>query len=321
MSRMKTQATVATICFALLCFLPLFVTDSYIRHLMILAFIFAVVACSWDISLGYAGLFNFGHVAFFGIGVYTTGVLARKYGFDPWLALPAAGVMAGISAIPIAIPVLRLKGIYVVLVTFAFSQLCLQLVLSQSWLTGGSGGLVRIPPLTLFDYNFARDGKFAYYYVALILLVITVIALTRFVKTPFGRGILALRDNPDYAAARGINQAAIRVTVLVVSAIPAGLAGGLYCLYFRISAPEVFSFGTATLVLSMLLVGGTSTIYGPVAAAFCIVLFSEYLENFPDLNVYKHLVIAAVIIAILRLAPDGLSGLAKRLTMRLIKDN
>ena len=307
------RLTLLAACIVILATFPLLVKDSYMRHLLILVFIFAIVASSWDISLGFAGLFNFGHAAFFGIGVYTTGVLARKFGVDPWLAFPAGGIVAGLSALLVAIPVLRLKGIYVVLVTFAFSQLCLQLVLSQSWLTGGSAGLVRIPPLRLFDYNFARDGKLAYYYVALILLILTVIALTRFVKAPFGRGILALRDNPDYAAARGINQAVIRVVVLVVSAIPAGLAGGLYCLYFRIAAPEVFSFGTAILILSMLLVGGTSTIYGPVAAAFCIMLFSEYLESFPELDVYKHLVIAVVIIAILRLAPDGLSGLARRL--------
>lgn len=305
--------TLLIACIAALAAFPLLVQDSYMRHLLILVFIFAVVASSWDVSLGYAGLFNFGHVAFFGIGVYATGILARKFGVDPWLALPAGGIVAGLSAVLVAIPVLRLKGIYVVLVTFAFSQLCLQLVLSQSWLTGGAAGLVRIPPLRLLDYNFARDGKFAYYYVALVLLILTIVALTRFVKAPIGRGILALRDNPDYAAARGINQAIVRVVVLVVSAIPAGLAGGLYCLYFRIAAPEVFSFGTAILILSMLLVGGTSTIYGPVAAAFCIMLFSEYLENFPQLDVYKHLVIAAVIIAILRLAPDGLSGLARRL--------
>lgn len=313
MSKFNRRIAILIVCVAALLLFPLVITDSYFRHLLILVFIFAVVASSWDISLGYAGLFNFGHIAFFGIGVYATGILARKFGVDPWLALPAGGIVAGICAVPIAIPVLRLKGIYVVLVTFAFSQFCLQFVLSQSWLTGGSSGLVRIPPLRLFDYNFARDGKFAYYYVALILLIATVIALTLFVKTPFGRGILALRDNPDYAAARGINQAAIRVAVLVVSAIPAGLAGGLYCLYFRIAAPEVFSFGTATLVLSMLLVGGTSTIFGPVAAAFCIVLFSEYLENFPELDVFKHLVIAALIVIILRVAPDGLASLAKRL--------
>ena len=317
MPRLETRTVALIGCAVLLAIFPFVVTDSYTRHLFILMFIFAIVASSWDVSLGYAGLFNFGHVAFFGIGVYTTGILARKYGVDPWLALPAGGLVAGLSALPVAIPVLRLKGIYIVLVTFAFSQLCLQFILSQSWLTGGSSGLVRIPPLRLFDHNFARDGKFAYYYVALVLLVLTVMALLRFVNSPFGRGVLALRDNPDYAAARGINQAVIRVVVLVVSAIPAGLAGGLYCLYLRVAAPEVFSFGTATLVLSMLLIGGTSTIVGPVLAAFCIVLFSEYLEGFPDLEVFKHIVIAVLIIAILRLAPDGLFGIARRLKARI----
>ena len=97
-----------------------------------------------------------------------------------------------------------------------------------TWLTGGSAGFVRIPPLSLHDYKFARNGKLAHYYVTLILLILTVIALIRCVKSPFGRGILVLRDNPDYAVARGINQAAVRVTILVVSAIP---EGGLYCLY------------------------------------------------------------------------------------------
>src|SRR5690606_34961493 len=118
-----------------------FVESTYIRHLMIVAFIFAIVASSWDLTIGYGGIFNFAHIAFFGIGVYAYGILGGTLGISPWLSLAGSGVAAMVAAAVITLPVLRLKGIYVVLVTFAFSQLCLQIVLSQSEITGGSQGM------------------------------------------------------------------------------------------------------------------------------------------------------------------------------------
>lgn len=286
--------------------IPFVVTDTYTRHLFIIAFIYAVVASSWDLSLGYAGIFNFGHVAFFGVGVYATGLAAKLLGLDPWIAMLLGGVAASATAALIALPVVRLQGVYVVLVTFAFSQLVLQIVISQSDLTGGTQGLVRVPTIELFGYNFLRDFKFGYYYVAFAMLVMTVTSLRWLVRSDFGLSIVAMRDNEDYAASRGVPIAMQRLKVLVISAFFTGIAGGFFVIYLRVASPEVFSFATSSLILSMVLVGGTSTIYGPVVAALILTFVSEALANFDGLAEGRFILIAVAMIVVLIFFPKGL---------------
>ena len=202
------------ICLLILILLPFVVPSPYIRHLLIITFIYAIVASNWDLSLGYAGVFNFGHIAFFAVGVYGSAILSKTFGITPWATIPIAGLIGVVAALIISLPVLRLKGIYVVLVTFAFSQLCFQLVLSQEEITGGSMGMPLLPPLKIGDYNFARDGKFGYYFIGLFLLVLSTIYLHRLVHSRFGTSIIALRDNEDYAISRGISLARQRMLTL-----------------------------------------------------------------------------------------------------------
>lgn len=298
---------------ALLAALPWALTDSYSRHLLIVVFIFAMVAASWDLTLGYAGLFNFAHVAFFGTGVYATALAARLGGVDPWAAMVLGGLAAAAVAAIVALPVVRLQGIYVVLVTFAVSQLILQIVLNQSAVTGGTQGLVRIPTLELPGYSFLRDFKLGYYYVGLALLALTVTTLRILVRSDFGLSLRALRDNEDYGVARGIPVARQRLKAMVISAFFAGLAGGFYAVYLRVASPEVFSFATSSLVLSMVLVGGAGTIWGPVVAAFALTLASEWLATLPGLAEGRFMLVAVAMIVALRFLPGGLVSAAFRL--------
>ena len=121
----------------------------------------APVAASWDLSLGYGGLFNFGHLALFGIGLYAYALLTKLLGLNPWLAMLAGGVAAVPRRRYLACPILRLNGIYIVLVTFAFSQLVLQLIISQSDVTGGIRAWCASRTLPSRGHNFVRDGKLA----------------------------------------------------------------------------------------------------------------------------------------------------------------
>ena len=299
---------------AVFAIVPIFVTDSYTRHLFILAFVYAVIASNWDLSLGYAGLFNFGHLTFFAVGVYTSAIAAKTWGIDPWLAIPMGGVTAALTALFVSLPVARLKGIYVVLVTFGFSQLALQLILSQSQITGGAGGMVRIPGLEIGDYRFIRDFKFGYYYVALGLLVVSTIYLLLLTKSPFGKSLLAVRDNEDYAQARGISVARQRVLALVASAIFPGIAGGFFAIYLRVAAPEVLSFGTLSLALSMVLIGGTATIIGPIIAALVLTFATEAMAGIRGMEEARFIVVAVGMILILRFAPGGLARIWGRAT-------
>lgn len=299
--------------FVVLAFVPQVFTDGYVRHLFIIAFIYAIIASNWNLSLGHCGIFNFGHMTFFGIGVYTAAILTKTAGVNPWLAIPACAVTAAISAVIMAAPVARLKGIYVVLVTFAVNQLMVQLVLSQADLTGGAKGLVRLPFLTIGDYSFIRDYKLGYYYLALILLGLSTAFLILVAGSPFGKSLKAVRDAEDYARARGISVARTRISVLVLSAIFTGIAGGFYTVYLRVASPEVFGFGTMSLVLSMVLIGGINSVLGPVIAALALTFASEAMAGIGGFEDARYIVIAVAMILVLRLAPGGLIQILERL--------
>lgn len=295
--------------FALLLAAPLMVTGSYPRHLLIISLIYAVVAANWDVSLGFAGLFNFAHLALFGIGLYASSILSKVVGLDPWLSILLAGLCTTAAAALVSLPVVRLRGIYVVLVTFAFGQLVQQVVLSQADLTGGSQGMVMLPPLRIGAYNFARDGKFAYCYAAIALLAVTAVALRVLVRSPLGIAIRAVRDDEHYAAARGISAARIHFLAIVASAPLTGVAGGFLGAYARVASLDVFGFGTLSLVLSMVLLGGAGTLYGPMIAAFVLTFVSEALV---DLGIWRFLVISAGMVVVLVAFPGGLASIFRR---------
>jgi len=302
---------------AALAAVPLVVQDSYTRHLFIIAFIYAVIASNWDLSLGHCGLFNFGHLVFFGAGVYTAAIAAKTFGVNPWAAIAFGGATAAVAALVMAAPVVRLKGIYVVLVTFAFSQLMLQLILSQSAVTGGAEGMVRLPYLRLGEYKFVRDYKLGYYYVALALMVISTAFLLLLARSSFGKSLRAVRDNEDYACARGISISRQRILALVLSAVFTGVAGGFYAIYLRVASPDVLSFGTLSLALSMVLIGGVGTIWGPVVAALALTFATEALAGIRGMEEARFIVVAVAMILVLRLAPGGLEQLWRRLGVNI----
>lgn len=294
--------------FALLALLPLALGDAYSRHVLIMAFIYGVVASNWDLSLGYGGVFNFGHLALFGIGVYAYGLLTKLAGLDPWLALVASGFAAMLAAAVVTIPILRLKGIYIILVTFGFAQLVMQVILSQSEFTGGTQGMVRIPSLTIGEHNMIRDGKLAYFYIALGLLAASTVFLRVLVRSRLGASIVALRDNEEYAVSRGISLARQRLITLAASAFFTGVAGAFYAAYQRNASVDVFGMSLGTIILSMVLLGGTSTIYGAILASFVLTVFSEVMADFGP---WRPMITALVIIVVMLVYPTGLAGLLR----------
>ncbi|MFS2151408.1 branched-chain amino acid ABC transporter permease [Rhizobium sp. Rhizsp42] len=306
--RWQDEAVLMLLGFAVLALLPLVVSDSYSRHILIMAFIYAIIASNWDLSLGYGGVFNFGHLALFGIGVYTYGLLTKFLGLDPWLALAASGVISTFAAILVTLPILRLKGIYIILVTFGFAQLVMQLVLSQSDITGGTQGMVRIEGLYIPGHNLIRDQKFGYFYIALGVLLLSTIFLRVLVRSKVGASIIALRDNEEYAVSRGISLARQRVITLAASAFFTGVAGAFYAAYQRNASVDVFGMSLSTIILSMVLLGGTSTIYGAIIASFVLTIFSESMADF---GAWRPIITAVLIIAVMLVYPSGLAGAAQ----------
>jgi branched-chain amino acid transport system permease protein len=301
---------------ALLIGLPWLVPNQYIRHLLIIAMLYAMLASNWDLSLGYGGVFNFAHIAFFGMGAYTAGILCKSFGISPWLCILAGGLVAAITGALICLPVLRVKGIYVCLVTFAFGQLFMHIILSQSKYTGGSQGLVQIPQITIGSYSFLSNGKIAYYYLVLILLFISVVYLRSLVKSHFGLSVIALRDFETYAISRGVPLARQRLFTFMASALMTGVTGAAYAFYLGVVSPDLFGFGFTATLLSMILLGGIGTIYGSIIGAVVLTLVSEFMV---DLGPWRFLIISTVIVLVMLFFPEGIFTAVKRLVARINK--
>ncbi len=300
---------------ALLALLPLWISNSYLRHLLVLAMIYAVVASSWDLSLGFGGLFNFAHGALFAVGLYTFALMAKILGVPPWLAIGLAGLAAVLVAALIALPILRLDGIYVILVTIAVAQLLYQATVSQSQWTGGTSGLVSLPSLKIGDYRLLSNGKIGYYYLALLLLVLSTAFLHLITRSALGRAMIGLRDHKYFAIARGVSEARTRLLTLTASALFTGIAGGFYGSYVRVASPDVFGIGFLNLILSMILVGGAATLWGPIAAAFILTFLAEALI---DLGPWREVIMALLIILVVVFYPGGLWAAIQELREKLL---
>jgi branched-chain amino acid transport system permease protein len=288
--------------------LPVVVNNNLLIHLAILGMLYAIVASNWDLTLGYAGVFNFAHIAFFGIGAYTSGILAVKLDITPWIGMPAGALAAVIASAIVSIPAIRLRGIYVALLTFAFSQLVVLLLLSQPAISGGQQGLTGVPQLSIGDFAF-RESNVAYFYFVGFLLLCSTIFLRRLVTSDFGLSLVALRDFEEYAVARGIPLARQRFLAFLLSSIFPGLAGAVFAHYLIVASPEFFGFSFTTLFLSMVLVGGTSTIYGPVVMGVVMTYVSESLNH---LGPARFMIVAVIIVVTMRFFPQGIWGLIKR---------
>lgn len=286
----------------LIIFLPFIIQNDYITYILVLAMLYAVVVSNWDLTLGYLGSFNFAHLSFFLLGAYSAGISSVYFGFSPWLGIIIAALVAVIASIIVSLPILRVKGYYVILISFGFSQICKYLIMGLRKYTGGSMGLVLIPGLKIGNYSFSQDAKIGYYYVALLLLTISTIYLRKLINSNFGRSIIALRNSEMYAISRGIYPPRQLMLAYIASAIFTGIAGSIYVYYLGAISPELFSFGFLGTLLSMLLVGGIITIYGPIIGAFIISFAYNYLVG---LGPWRFLIIGLLLFFVVRFYPEG----------------
>jgi branched-chain amino acid transport system permease protein len=277
------------------------------QNLAILSILYAVVASNWDLTLGYAGIFNFAHVAFFGIGSYVAAISTLQFNLPVWWDLALAVIVVMAVGGFVSLLALRLRGIYVALVTFALTQLCVALINSQKAITGGPVGLIGVPDLQIGAFSFGSDAR-AYFYAAEFLLIASTIAMRALASSNFGLSLIALRDYEDYAVSRGVSARRQRVLAIVASSIPTSLAGCLYAHYLIVASPDVFSFSLTTLLLSMVLVGGAGTIYGPIVAAILLTVGTEQLAGLGNI---RYMIVAVLIVLTLRFMPGGIWSLGR----------
>lgn len=301
---------IGAICLALL---GPFLGQSYIYHVLILCFIWSIVVIGWDLILGYVGIFNFAHMAFFAAGAYTTGMLSINMGMHPILSVLCSGAIVGVIGFIVGLPSLRLRGEYVALFTFAV-HLALPSFITQgrSVGTGGSTGLMGIPPLELFGYSLTVADKLGWYFLSLAAAVLFAY-LVYFVVLPgrLGRAFVALRDSEDFARSIGINDYYFKLAAFTLSAIITGFAGALYAHYLGVVTPKILGNEFFLMVLLMLSVGGLGRFPGVILGAFIITIGNELLR---DAGQYRLLLLGVCVVLSILLLPNGILQLKERLS-------
>jgi len=285
---------------------PFIVRSEYIVHLLILCFIYAVIASNWGLTVGYSGVFNFAHFSFFAIGAYTGAILSVSYGVSPWIGMLAAAGTAALSAFIIGLPSLRLKGIYFALFTFAFQQALYSIIfINPGGLTNGPQGLVRIPALRIGSMRLDHFNKGPAYYVALVIFLLSTVYLYAIVNSRVGLAFKALRDSEDYAVSRGISPYRYKLVSVIASAVFTGIMGSFYAYYMAVLGPAILGWGILILGLAMMVIGGLGTLVGPIVAAFVLTFASEYLTG---IGGYRFVIIAAIMLGGLLIGPLAARG-------------
>ena len=287
---------------------PFWVWNPYHLHTLIMAGIFAVLALSLNLLLGYTGQLSLGHAAFFGIGAYATALLTVKLEWSPWIGLLAAVVLPGLAGWVIGRLALKLRGAYFVLLTISFAG-CVSLV-SVNWmdLTNGPLGLPGVPALEIALPGapaLSLRTKVAFYYVVLVAVVLAYLVCLALVRSRVGRALVALRENETLAASVGIDGTHYLVLAAVVSAAMAGFGGGLYAHYTRFVSPEVFLFTYTVTMVIMVVAGGKGTLAGPVVGAVLFTVLPEALRAATSWQ-WQMLLYGILLIGVLFFLPEGI---------------
>jgi len=276
------QRNLLSIAFTLLLLvLPLIIQDNYNLHLVIMSMIFILLASGLNLIVGYVGQLSLGHAAFFGIGAYTSALFNLKLGVPFWAGMVLAGGMAALIGFLLGYVTLRVRGHCFVLITIAFAEIFKLIHFNWVDLTHGQMGLSDIaPPVLKLPglFNLAFSTKSQYYYLALILVAITIYVNSRLVHSRLGRAFIGIRENEVLAESVGINAFKYSMVAFVVGAFFAGIAGSYYAHYITFISPDLFSFSVTTTMIVMLVMGGKGTVAGPIVGAVIFTVLPEYLR-------------------------------------------
>lgn len=284
--------------------------EAYLLHILVLIGIYVILAMSLNLAMGFTGLLNIGHVAFYGIGAYTSALLTLKIGLSFWPSILAAGIIASIFGIMLAIPTLKLRGDYLALATLGFAIIAEAVMRNWISLTNGPLGLPGIPKPEIFSFTFS--STFSYALLVIFFALITYLLLKYITKTPFGRVLKAIREDELVAKSLGKNTTKFKTIALAISAFFAGIAGSLYAHYISFIDPSSFSVMESILIISMIVVGGFGSIEGSIIGAIILVILPEPLRFLPlpsyAIGALRQLIYALILIILLILRPAGFLG-------------
>lgn len=284
--------------------IPLWVNNPYYLNILNLVALNAIIVTGLNLLIGHAGQISLGHAGFVGLGAYISAVLSGSYGWPPLLSMPFAVVMAGLVALVIGGPTLRLKGNYLVMATLGFNLIITILATQLDWITYGPDGYSGIPPLSLAGWSLDNDLHFYYPVWALVILGL---ALARnLAVSRVGRGLRALHDSPVAAASMGVPIGAYKVKVFVLSAVYAAGAGTLYAHYLGLLTPDSFDIFYSVELVTICILGGMGSLWGGLVGAAFLTPLPQLLHFFED---YKDVFYGAILVLMLIFLPGGLVSL------------
>jgi len=280
----------------------------FLSQVLVLVGIFALLGLGLNVVVGFAGLLDLGYVAFFAIGAYTMGLLISTgqhgiAGMSFWAAIPVTMVASLIAGVILGIPVLRIRGDYLAIVTLGFGEIIRLLVLSDAlrpWL-GGSQGVLSIPKPAIGGFEFRGPEQLFYIVVAGCLLVIFV--STRLRDSRLGRAWMAVREDEDVAEAMGINLVNVKLLAFAIGAAFGGLSGAIFAVMIGSVFPHSFNLLISINVLALIIVGGMGSIPGVVVGSLFLVGLPELFREFAE---YRFLVYGAALVVMMQLRPEGL---------------
>lgn len=287
----------------LLAFVPLFGDLFYLR-LFTRIMIYAMVALSLDIILGYGGMVSFGHAAFFGLGAYTVGILARFGVASAFLAWPAAILVSVLLAAVIGAVSLRTGGVYFIMITLAFAQMLYYFFFSLD-VYGGSDGMPMVARNTfagLIDIN----RHITFYYLVFGIMVLILFVALHLVQSRFGMVIQGIRDNERRMRSLGFATYRYKLVCFMISAAVAGLAGALIANQTLYVSPSFLHWTRSGDILVMVILGGMGSLVGPMLGALCLLLTEEVLSGYTE---HWMIVLGPLLIVLVLFARHGIYGL------------
>ena len=308
----RRQKTLGALGVAALLAYPFVFDSPFPQHVMIMIFLYALMAQSWNIMAGYCGQISLGHAMFFGIGAYGSAFPFITYGLSPWLGLVIGVAIAMALALVIGIPTLRLRGHYFAIATLVIGESVQTIFQRWDWVGAATGvdlPIVRENPWLDFQFN---ESKIPYYFIALGFLTLVCVAVWFLERSKAGFYFRAIREDSEAASSLGINIALYKSLAFMLSAGFMSIAGTFYAQYVLVVDPEaVFPLTLSILVLLMAVMGGVGTLGGPIIGAAVLIPLSELTRVYlggtggaVDLVIY-----GALIVLVCVFKPEGLIGI------------
>lgn len=295
--------------------LPFLVDSRYVMGQVILAFFYVIIASQWNLLFGFAGVFSLAQMGIFALGGYATAMLCFYFGWNVWGALVPAALGAVVFSLVVGLACLRLTGVYVALLTLAIAQTMYLLIVTDTecfvmvgstcrQFTGGAVGFARFGELGTRALLRAHwlVGNYA---IVATLFFATMASTYAVVKSPIGLAFRALKDNPAYAVARGVNRFQAQLLVFGISAFFTGLAGGLYAAHFQAIGPGILSLSQLMFIIAIAVVGGVGSFWGPLVGTIVLIAADELMREAGE---FRTLGLGLIIALSILLMPKGLTG-------------